>query len=117
MYKIKTIKKINRLEDIPSLKIGEVIEIGQLFEEYGSIPALCDYNDGKNITLLMRDKNSNIIIEYPKLTINGTEGNGIEGFYQYGLPIINFQKNTKKVFHPCREGYHERALKIQEAGL
>lgn len=114
---MKTIKKINRLEDISNLKIGEVIEIGQIFEEYESIPALCDYNDGKSITLLMQDKNSNIIIEYPNLAINGTEDNGIEGFYKHGLPIINFYKNIKKVFHPCREGYHERALKIKRAGL
>lgn len=110
-------KEIKNLEELSELKVGEVVKIGQIFEDYGIIPALCDNNDSTRISLLIFDKKSKRIVEYPSLSIGEHEDEGIEGIYPNGSLRMNFFRNSRETFEESKKGYFERKIKLEKAGL
>jgi hypothetical protein len=105
---MKRFTPIKSLEELPEIKVGAIIGIGQLITQ--TIPAVCTFNDRKNIRALGNMDNK-VIVEYdvPIGSIERLRGNG--------SIIFNQTKHPSKYYDEKSQEYEPKKQELINGGI
>lgn len=105
---MKKLTLIKSLEELPEIKVGTIIGIGQLITP--TIPAICTFNDGKNIGALGNMDNK-VIVEY-NFPIKS-----IEGIKDDGSIVFNHTKHPSKYYDERGPEYESKKQVLINGGI
>lgn len=104
---MKRFTPIKSLEELPEIKAGAIIGIGQITQ---TIPAVCTFNDGKNIGALGNIDNK-VIVEYD-FPIKS-----IEGIKDDGSIVFNHAKHPSKYYDERSPEYKSKKQELINGGI